>query len=275
MRTVDLARETEEKTLHWLKRFGYLTSKQLALLLFEDGRHTSKAAVTRLAQYTLKRLEDGGFLVADKKPCNPAYYAMSLRGCRRIDVPGKYGKDALRHINNHRTLANSIAAYYVFDENKVWTEREIQRKEAPFKVFGRKVPDVLIETFTEQYTDYHWIEIEASKKATRDVNATVDWLRNYAFPPYFNRETQRWEPNCQPISGMGNCRITCVTFMILDKTAANLERRIAARFKELNRAEYFEELRHNVRFWPETYCRKMLELDASELAERYSPPQEQ
>lgn len=52
MRNIDIARAAEESALAWLKRFGYLTSYQLAMLLTDKSRHKSKAAVIRLAQYT-------------------------------------------------------------------------------------------------------------------------------------------------------------------------------------------------------------------------------
>lgn len=256
MRNIDIARAAEESALAWLKRFGYLTSYQLAMLLADKSRHKSKAAVIRLAQYTLKRLETGGFVVSKKQTCHPSYYALSLAGCRRINVDVKFAKDALRYITNHRNWANSVAVFSHCQEDVFWTEKEILRGLAPFKVLGGKVPDAIYR----RGKSYAWVEVEASKKSNKDLRNTVNWLLGFVFPPFFDTENDEWSYCTPAVSGSNGAVIGVVMFMAVDKTAASLRKRMEAEAVRLNKHEQLQQLLADERvlFYSEVEAQQLL-----------------
>ena len=226
------------------------------MLLTDKSRHKSKAAVIRLAQYTLKRLETGGFVVSKKQTCHPSYYALSPAGCRRINADVKFAKDALRYITNHRNWANSVAVFSHCQKYVFWTEKEILRGLAPFKVLGKKMPDTLYSSGKT----YAWIEIEASKKSNKDLRNTVNWLLGVAFPPFFDNENDEWSYCTPAVSGSNGAVIGAVMFIAVDKTATSLKRRIEEEAIRLNKHKQLQQLLDDERilFYSEDEAQQVL-----------------
>ena len=175
------AREHETLMLYWLHRFGYLTAPQVAALVYpryRQGEH--------LARRVLLRLERRGVVL--RRPGAPGergYYALSQEGARVVvdvyELQAISGKDVLRQISPHRCYANDATIRMLRAGTKrVWTEREIQRGTAPFRSLGPKVPDALAADAEGGVT---WVEVEASRRGGRDLQALAEWLVLTAFPP--------------------------------------------------------------------------------------------
>lgn len=178
--TREQARDTESLILYWLHRFGYLTATQVAALVYT--RHNQSEA---LARRTLLRLERRGLMLRHKGQIGEhGVYALSLAGARLVfDVYGvraESGKDVLRLPSRHRSFANDAAIRFLRQGwPQIFTEREIQTLQAPFKLLGKKVPDLLAVDDRGLAT---WVEVEASRRGGRDLQTLASWLVHTAFP---------------------------------------------------------------------------------------------
>ena len=178
------AREHEALMLYWLHRFGYLTSTQVAALVYPSYRQAE-----HLARRVLLRLERRGLVL--RRPGAPGergYYALAQEGARVVidvyDVQAISGKDVLRLISPHRCFANDAVIRLLRSGTKrVWTEREIQRGAVPFRRLGIKIPDALAADVEGGVT---WVEVEACRRGGRDLKALAEWLVHTAFPPSLN-----------------------------------------------------------------------------------------
>lgn len=184
MNTITLARQNELDLLCWLFRFGYLTPAQLGRLLWPSS--TNAGSRLRMAQRLVSRLAaDDKVLVKLGAPGFASHVGLAAKGAaqvrRELGVERiETAKDLLRTISSHRDAANDCAIALIQQGwSSVWSEREILSGRAPFREFGRKVPDCA--AFDPEF-GVLWVEIENSRRGGRDMQKLASWLAHWAFP---------------------------------------------------------------------------------------------
>lgn len=188
------AAENEVRVLRALHRFGWLTAKNCAALLW--GRPWAKtpapapslelvavrAAGLRMAQRTLARLVRSRQILRAPAPGGHVIYALAEAGVRRlveIGAPASTGKDLIRRFSAaqflHRHTANVVAIRALVDGFKVSTEREIAQQDrwlgGADGIHGKK-PDVLIRAGQSVW----WVEVENARRRATDYAKLLKWL---------------------------------------------------------------------------------------------------
>ncbi len=185
------ARENETRCLRALHRFGWLRTRDLAALCWQRWAHRPSgspgvgaqlptASAVRMAQRTLKRLRDARLVITGQGPDGSVVYALSEGGARvlkDVGVDAISGKDLVRFSSayyRHRCIANEIAISGIVQGYRASTEREIAQG---FWAGGEdgiagKRPDVLLRGGNRVW----WIEVEKSRKNTKDYKALLSWL---------------------------------------------------------------------------------------------------
>ena len=184
------ALKNEHDTLSLLHRFGWLRSRDLADLIWNDSKSTSSAIA--MAQRTIKRLKESGQLLHRMAPDGATVYSLAEAGARRLGdecgIAAKSGKDLIRELGNytHRCNANSFAIYRLNSGQKIWTEREIQSGKAPIKAINHKVPDGLVDITDGLYAEgtlvLAWVEVEAGYKKNTDFYKMLRFAFNILGP---------------------------------------------------------------------------------------------
>lgn len=188
-----IAAENEAHVLRALHRFGWLRTRDLAALVWQqwqsrpadepDLRHpVATASGLRMAQRTLRRLADVRQVLRGQAPDGSVIYALSEAGARRLQqssVPAATGKDLIRSFSTaqfrHRSIANEIAIGGILAVYRVSTEREIAQDRwlgGADGVAGKK-PDVLLRAGKHIF----WTEVERSRRNARDYTKLLAWLR--------------------------------------------------------------------------------------------------
>ena len=184
--TRDQARATENQILFWLRRFGYLTARQLGHLVYPQ--HSQGEA---MARRTLLRLERRGLVLRHRGQLGAhGYYGITLPGARQVydlfGLSAQSAKDVIRWPSRHRTFANDVAIGFLLSGwPTVWPEREILTNQAPFRKLGQKIPDTAASDANGYVT---WVEVEASRRGGRDLQTLAAWLAYVAFPPITDRQ---------------------------------------------------------------------------------------
>lgn len=187
-----LARENEIRVLRALHRFGWLRTRDLAALVWVDWKKSPVAppnfsppvttsAGLRMAQRTLRRLRANRQVLSGQGPDGSIIYSLAeagARSLRQIGVPALTGKDLVRKSSisqfRHRCISNEIAIGSIVKGHRVSTEREISQgfwMGGSSGILGKK-PDVLIRSTN----DVWWIEVERSRKNTKDYVRLLKWL---------------------------------------------------------------------------------------------------
>lgn len=186
------ARKNEFSILQSLRRFGWLRTKDIALLVWrprsKEPKHPPRLmqleprpSELRMAQRTLARLRTKRMVLHALAPDYSIIYTLAEGGVRELQGQGiesVSGKDLVRTFSaahyHHRRLANSIAITGLIDGYKISAERET----AQGHWFGGKngiagkIPDTIIRTNREIY----WVEVERSRKNRPDYDRLVTWL---------------------------------------------------------------------------------------------------
>jgi hypothetical protein len=186
------ARENEIRVLRALHRCGWLRTRDLAALVWQDWARnpagepslkppTPTASGLRMAQRTIRRLRDKRLVLSSQAPDGSIIYALAEAGARalqKIGVAAVTGKDLMRSFSaahfRHRCSSNEIAIGAIIAGYRVSTEREIAQGlwlggEQGIK--GKK-PDVLIRSSDVVW----WVEVEKSRKNAKDYAALLKWL---------------------------------------------------------------------------------------------------
>lgn len=180
---VEAAERNERAIINWLARFGWLTSRQLARLVWPDASQAH-----RMAQRTLARLIARGDVLRRELPNGYGIaYVIGERGVRRLDgtdaenTSFRGGRDLKFHAPLHRAICNDYAIDFLTYartrnsalEHAVYTEMEIQRSLAPAPELlheGRlHVPDLLLQ----EGNLYTWVETEHTPKKKRRLDNLV------------------------------------------------------------------------------------------------------
>lgn len=187
------------KILQLINRFGWLRTKDLACLVWLPSRRgdpsqppdfrsaSATSSALRMAQRTIRSLLASGFLLQTKAPDGALVYSLSQRGAdilRQTGVEARSGKDLLRAHSfgyyRHRCISNEIAISALLTGCKVTTESELARGDCTYlNVSIGKVPDVLVRHFD----NWHWIEVERSRKNQTDYLRLLYWLESIRSNP--------------------------------------------------------------------------------------------
>ncbi len=188
-----IARENELRVLRALHRFGWLRTRDIALLVWQrwaanaltEGPNLRPreptAAALRMAQRTLCRMRDSRQILKSQAPNGSTLYALAEAGARSLQAIGisaASGKDLLRQFSTthfrHRCIANEIAIGGIVDGFRASTEREAAKGHwlgGKAGIAG-KIPDVLLRDGTKLW----WVEVERSRKNSRDYARLLEWL---------------------------------------------------------------------------------------------------
>jgi hypothetical protein len=188
-----LARENEIKILRSLYRFGWLRTRDLAVLVWQRWKNRPESACPnllqaeptqsglRMAQRTLKRMKSRRLVLDALAPDGSVIYTLAEAGVRvlsHLGLAAASGKDLIRGVSagyfRHRCIANEIAIAAIVQGYRISTEREIARGLWLGKAngYGGKKPDVLIRHDKSAW----WVEVEKSRKNTKEYANLVKWL---------------------------------------------------------------------------------------------------
>lgn len=180
---IEAAERNEQAIIYWLARFGWLTSRQLARLVWPNASQS-----LRMAQRTLARLVARGEVLRRELP--RAYgtaYVIGQRGARRLsgvdaeNASIRGGRDLKFQAPYHRAICNDYAIDFLAYarttnpelHQDVYTEMEIQRRQAPtpelFHEGRLHVPDLLLK----EGDLYTWVEVEHTPKSKRRLDKLV------------------------------------------------------------------------------------------------------
>jgi len=187
------ARENEIRCLRALHRFGWLRTRDLAVLCWSRwavkpsgplnlGPLQATASALRMAQRTLLRLHCARQLIKAQGPDGAIVYALAEAGARALREVGIItalsGKDLVRRYSSayyrHRCIANQIAITGIIQGFRSSSEREIAQGlwlGGEGGIAGKK-PDVLLRSGSQ----VTWIEVERSRKNSKDYKALIIWL---------------------------------------------------------------------------------------------------
>lgn len=187
-----VARENEARVLRALHRFGWLRTRDLAALCWRRwasrpsgtpgvGPTAPTASAVRMSQRTMRRLRDARLVITAQGPDGSRLYALSEGGARALKDAGVTaisGKDVVRGFSSayyrHRCIANEVAIAGMVQGFRASTEREIAQGlwlGGEAGIAGKK-PDVLLRSGNQ----VHWVEVERSRKSTKDYKAFLAWL---------------------------------------------------------------------------------------------------
>lgn len=187
-----LAAANEIRVLRALNRFGWLRTRDLAVLVWQRWAHRptdepclaplkATASNLRMAQRTLRRLLAQRMVLRAAGPDGSQIYAVSEPGARRLQdacLTASSGKDLIRSFSaghfRHRCIANEVAIAGIVQGFKVSTEREVSRglwAGGESGLAGKK-PDVLLRAGRL----WTWIEVERSRRNATDYTALLRWL---------------------------------------------------------------------------------------------------
>lgn len=189
-----VAQETERRTLRALHRFGWLRTRDIAVLVHTRWASkpaaepslapiTATASALRMAQRSLRRMREARLLLSAQGPDGSTLYALAepgVRALRSLGVDSASGKDAMRGISGgyyrHRCISNEIAIAGIVQGLRVSTEREIAQgfwMGGAAGIAGKR-PDVL----WRNRDACDWVEVQRSRPNARDYARLVAWLQH-------------------------------------------------------------------------------------------------
>ena len=188
-----IAKKNEHRCLRAIHRFGWLRTKDIAVLCWRKWPSSSQgltslgpveptASQLRMAQRTMRRLRTSKLVISNQGPDGSRLYALSEAGSRCLRslgvVSAASGKDLVRGFSSayylHRKISNQIAIAGILQGLKVANEREIAQGKwigGEDGIAGKR-PDVLL--YDEQ--KIWWIEVERSRKNFKDYQALLRWI---------------------------------------------------------------------------------------------------
>lgn len=170
--------------LHHIARAGWLTTSDIAALLYPD-----KVSAPQLARRALNSLFEQKLVSRTSVHGAGHVYAITRKGCDAVSSElGETVEPTLKLLDSlgnfrHRCAANRAVIRHIMSPGRcshLW-EHEIQTGKALiYQPSERgKLPDYLI--VTEQ--GVLWGEVERSKRSSKDRKALVDWLLDLLWLP--------------------------------------------------------------------------------------------
>lgn len=188
-----VAQQNELRILKMLFKFGFLRTRDIAALCWMPARtmppggdfNLQPVAITasalRMAQITLRRLNQNRLVYSHTAPDSSLIYGLSEAGARMLQgfgIPASSGADWLRRFSpnqyHHRRISNEIAVCSMLLGYRVASEREIATGQWYGGMAGinGKKPDVLIRSSKCAW----WVEVERSQKTKSEYAKLVSTL---------------------------------------------------------------------------------------------------
>lgn len=187
-----LGREYRVKTLIFLARTGYATTRQIARAVWGSCEVSDR----KMAGRTIRYLRDLRYLVSKRDGNSVAGEQMvaltrtgvaALAGFVQLPNGRPHARDWLRHAHSHRSACNSVYAAVVrgLDEDMGFTELEIRAGAAPAHLslfrysdgegnIDQKIPDLLLNGADGPV----WVEVENSWRGAKDFDKLLQFLRS-------------------------------------------------------------------------------------------------
>lgn len=192
------AEKNDLQVLRELHQFGWLTTRQIARLVW-PGMKQSK----RMAQRTLSRLIKARMVVLRELKYNVRAYVLSVKGAaflRKNGVTNAYSRGGTG-LSLEKPYHRAISNDYMIDKKLeiaksvgnhlmgIFTEHEIQRQLSPRLTHPQNDSLFLPDGLTFQGGDYSWIEVEnASKSPSR-----LDHIIKFANIVLTTSREQKWQ----------------------------------------------------------------------------------
>jgi len=163
------------KICRYVFRFGWLTSRMVAALVFE---HASQA--WPLARRTLKAMLDDGILIKRPIPqCGVDAYLLSAKGARFLreqdGVDASSGQSLVLGNPIHRACSNWYLINALRQKLEVFTEHEIASDRSPVRVLDGKQSDGILLGQGEAI----WLECENAFKNVQSRQSIVSHCAKY------------------------------------------------------------------------------------------------
>jgi len=175
--------------LQWLHRFGWLTTRQIAKLVWKE-----KTSSLVMAQRTITSILAKQLIIKRRIKTGSEVILLGSKGARllktELNISAKSGAKLLLGNPIHRSACNWYLIHELAKGNAVYTEHEIQSCRAPmFSCYG-KVPDGLVIIEGQGVI---WLEVENSWKSIKEreklIKFCADTLSNSTYME------QLWDDN--------------------------------------------------------------------------------
>lgn len=167
-----IAEQNQLAILMNLHRFGWLTSRMLAALVWPNA---SQPIV--LARRTLKKMTDAKLVLKRALPEGGDCFVLSASGARLLNahegINAKGGAGLALGNPVHRSCANWYLIRRWLAGDRIWTEYEIQSGRSPVCAVSGKVADGLVET----EFGLIWVEVENAWKNRLERAKVVNFAR--------------------------------------------------------------------------------------------------
>lgn len=177
-----VAEQNQQAVLNWLHRFGGLTTRQLARLVWPG-----KSAGQRMAQRTIGRLERQGLVLERSLFTGGKIYVLAEGGARLLrelgtpNVSVRGQRDLQFRKPMHRMISNDFLIDWRNQQISqgvtkpgIWTEYEVQRGLAPYPTVAinkkLKIPDGIIQRDNRVI----WIEVENTYKSPKEIGRVIE-----------------------------------------------------------------------------------------------------
>lgn len=155
--------------LHWLFRFGWLTSRMVAALTWHEA-----AQPLTMARRTLKSLADDKFIITRAMTKGGAAYLLSAKGARLLEeqtgIESRSGNSLAIGNPIHRAASNWFLIQALHRGLDIVTEHEIATERGPCRLLRGKQPDGLVIADAGACI---WLECEHSQKSRAERQKTV------------------------------------------------------------------------------------------------------
>ena len=189
----EIARQNELRVMKALHKFGWLRTRDVAVLLWMKSRAKPlgdfvptpivvTASAMRMAQRTLLRLRNDRKVIWIQAPDGSTIYGLAEAGARQLislDIPAKSAKDSVRRVSmshyHHRRIANEIAIVAQLQGYRAASEAEIAAGVwlGGMKGIQGKKPDVVVRDGKNVW----WVEVERSRRNANDYVKLLAWLK--------------------------------------------------------------------------------------------------
>lgn len=157
------------EVLRWLARFGWLTGRMLAALVWPDAAQSQA-----MARRTLKALADEKLIITRPLPKGGTAYLLSARGARLLSeqtgTEAESGNSLALGNPVHRACSNWFLIRAVQRGLDIVTEHEIASERGPCRVLKGKQADGLVVGDDGATV---WLECENSAKSRPERHKTV------------------------------------------------------------------------------------------------------
>lgn len=160
--------------LHWLSRFGWLTSRMLAALVWPEAGQS-----LAMARRTLKALTDEKLVISRAMAKGGAAYLLAAKGARLLQeqtgVQAQSGNALAIGNLIHRACSNWYLIQAVQRGMDIVTEHEIATERGPCRVLRGKQADGLVIADDGACV---WLECEHSQKGRSERHKTASLVRD-------------------------------------------------------------------------------------------------